>query len=116
MSYLNKIILEFTKEKIVAYQYDNMILVSRGGRFNTLSDFINVYKKREDNRRRVFSRNINIVMYCTGASRPEALKAFIEHKEIPLAIKSLSTKSLATKSLATKSLATKSLNKAFLAL
>ena len=89
MRYLNKIILEFTKEKIVAYQYDNMILVSGGGKFNTLGDLINAYTKREKARNKRHQRNIDIVMYSGNVLQPEAEKALLENNnDVPRAINS----------------------------
>jgi NACalpha-BTF3-like transcription factor len=79
MSYLNKIILEFTKEKIIAYQYDTMILVLGGGKFNTLGDLIDAYTKREKARNRRHQRNIDIIMHNVNVLHSEAEKALLEN-------------------------------------
>jgi len=48
MSYLNKIILCFTKDKIVGYQYKDKIISEHGDEFETLQHFYDVYTRREE--------------------------------------------------------------------
>lgn len=48
MSYLNKIILCFTKDKIVGYQYKDRIVSENGDEFETLQHFYNIYTRREE--------------------------------------------------------------------
>jgi NACalpha-BTF3-like transcription factor len=82
MSYLNKIILEFTKEKIVAYQYDTMILVPGGGKFNTLGGLIDAYTKREKDRNRRHKKKVAMVMLSAVVLQPEAEKALLENNNV----------------------------------
>jgi len=48
MSYLNKIILCFTEDKIVGYQYKDRIVSENGDEFETLQHFYNIYTRREE--------------------------------------------------------------------
>lgn len=48
MSYLNKIILYFTKDKIVGYQFEDKIISEHGDYFETLQHFYDVYTQREE--------------------------------------------------------------------
>jgi len=45
MSYLNKIILCFTKQKIIGYQYEDKIICQYGYEYKTLQHFYDDYKK-----------------------------------------------------------------------
>ena len=47
MSYLNKIVLCFTKDKIVGFQYKDKIVSQQGDEFRTLIDFYNFYITRD---------------------------------------------------------------------
>jgi NACalpha-BTF3-like transcription factor len=82
MSYLNKIILEFTKERIVAYQYDTMILVPGGGMFNTLGELIDAYTKREKDRNSRHKKKVDAVMLSVDVLQPEAEKALLENNNV----------------------------------
>jgi hypothetical protein len=46
MSYLNKIILCFTKNNVVGYQYSDRIISENGDEFETQKDFIDLYLRR----------------------------------------------------------------------
>mgnify|MGYP006103895655 CR=1 FL=1 len=48
MSYLNKIILCFTKDKIVGYQYKDRIISQHGDEFETLQRFYDFYIMLEE--------------------------------------------------------------------
>tara|TARA_B110001450_G_scaffold237004_1_gene242914 strand:- start:1406 stop:1579 length:174 start_codon:yes stop_codon:yes gene_type:complete len=51
MSYLNKIVLCFTKDKIVGFQYKDKIVSQQGDEFRTLIDFYNFYIRRDRHNR-----------------------------------------------------------------
>jgi len=47
MSYLNKIMLCFTKQKIIGYQYEDKIVCQYGYEYKTLQAFYDDYSKRK---------------------------------------------------------------------
>lgn len=47
MNYLNKIILCFTEDKVIGYQYEDRIVSEKGDEFETLKHFIDVYTRHE---------------------------------------------------------------------
>tara|TARA_B110000261_G_scaffold163960_2_gene211495 strand:- start:1050 stop:1256 length:207 start_codon:yes stop_codon:yes gene_type:complete len=47
MNYINKIILCFTEDNIIGYQYEDRIVSENGDSFKTQKDFIDVYTRRE---------------------------------------------------------------------
>ncbi len=48
MVYLNKIILCFTKDNVVGYQYKDIVICENGFKFKTLQHFYNAYIRREE--------------------------------------------------------------------
>ena len=53
MNYLNKLILCFTEDNVVGYQYKDRIVSEKGDQFETLKDFIDVYTRREKYNKRM---------------------------------------------------------------
>lgn len=43
MKYLHKIILCFTKKRVLAYQYDSMIITETGKIYKTLNELLKAY-------------------------------------------------------------------------
>ena len=57
MSYLNKIILCFTKQKIIGYQYEDKIVCQYGYEYNTLQAFYDDYSNRKISCRLIRSKS-----------------------------------------------------------
>jgi hypothetical protein len=57
MSYLNKIVLCFTKQKIIGHQYEDKIVCQYGYQYKTLQEFYDDYSTHKVKRRLVRSKS-----------------------------------------------------------